>query len=145
MKLITSIMAAGMLLFSVPSQADFMFGNTSLGGQTLSVTTTTGTVNIAAFDTGFYRADGVHVTSNDNYIVCVSGSANCGGANPGSHDFFAFRLGTITGTIQSATLTVFGGNYSGPASMNLTLWDVSGDQAALLGGTGGVAAYNDLG
>jgi len=141
------LMTMAMLMASIPAHAAFLFGNSPFGTQTLSITTTTGTTVLGAFETGSYRSDGFHGPTNPNYIICLSGSSNCGGANPGAHNFLGFRLGDITGTLLSASLSVGNGasGYDGPASMNLTWWDFGGDESALFGGAGGVAAYTDLG
>jgi hypothetical protein len=57
--------------------------------------------------------------------------------------FFGFDLGGVTGTITAATIT-FG---SGAASLdpNLGLFAYTGSYSNLVNGTGGVAAFDDLG
>lgn len=127
----------------------FVFGFTPNGIQTLSVTTTTGVFEFTAFDTGWYNVAGFHNPNITNYFAGSAASdSNC---SVGCNDFFAFRLGngTITGTIQSATLSVGnpGNGYQGPpGSATMELWEVSTLVSTLIaGGNGLVAIFADLG
>jgi hypothetical protein len=135
------------LLGTSAAQAGWMFGFSPFGDQILSVTTTDGVFNIQAFDTGWYTSTGLHDPLNPNYIICEANTLGCGLLDE-FRDFFAFRLGTITGNFLSATLSVGnpGGGYNGPAGgLVVGLWDFTGDIDDLLNGTGGVGAFTDLG
>lgn len=96
------------------------------------------TVTINSFDNGWYRSNGEHGDNNSNIID-----------RPINNNFFAFDLtGVSLPSITSAVLTIFAGNGSyltGDASETMNFYDVSTDIDSLLAGTGGVAAFNDLG
>lgn len=98
------------------------------------------TITITAYDYGWYDNSGSHTPTNINTL---SGKC-CGGKL--LRDFFAFDLSGVSGTVTSATLKFYT-LYMGSNSTTETweLYDVTGDKSALVGGTGGVAAYNDLG
>jgi len=140
----TLLMTAGMLVASIPAHASYIFALSPSGTQTLSIETTTGTTTLTAFATGWYDSNGFHDPFNSNYVICRLPDVDCDGRS--FHDFFAFRLGTVTGTLLSASLSIGNGpiGYGGPASINLTWWDFGGDESALVAGTGGVAAHTDL-
>lgn len=98
-------------------------------------------VTVEATDTGWYDSTGYHETVNDNYIA-------------GNffvdywHDFFVFDLSGLSGVLTGATLEVDSGDcpYDSPdSSETWRLYDVSTPLGTLTGGTGGVAAYTDLG
>ena len=104
------------------------------------------TVNI--FDSGWYRADGFHGSTNNNYYVgqelwcCV----NNHDFPMGYRDFFAFNLPSITGTILSATLYANNSTVGAGTPRTFTLFDVSTAMSTLLaGGTGLGSIYTDLG
>lgn len=148
-KMILAVVASFAAL-SLPASATFMFGNTDpvngASGVSLNVTTTTGVFNITAFDSGWYTNGTLqHAPANQNYFVGDCVNPSCAQAN----DFFAFRLGTITGTFQSATLTAANpvNGFSGPAGgAIMSLFDFGGDINALLAGTAdGLTTFNDLG
>src|SRR5678815_3085490 len=104
------------------------------------------TVVIAHTDRGQYSDTGFHNPGNPNYVV---------GGNSFPivyHNFFVFDLSGVTQPIASATLALFvpsslsGPGYQSPdPSENYELHDVTTSIATLLAGTGGVAAYTDLG
>jgi hypothetical protein len=88
----------------------------------------------------------VHIPANPNYLA--------GSTYPGyeARDFFVFDLSGVTTPVAAATLVVFNpccGPYVGYSSPDpqetFTLFDVSTPIDSLLGGTGGVAAFDDLG
>lgn len=98
-----------------------------------------GPINSA--DSGWYTDAGLHNPNNTNYINGLC--SNCGGAI--FRDFFVFNI-PVGLTVTSATLFLDTFIYDSlSASETLTLFDVSTNLNSLLGGTGGIAAYNDLG
>ena len=99
------------------------------------------TISINSFDAGWYRSDGYHSTANTNILA---GSTSSGSYN----NFFAFDLSGIAGQVVSASLEIAGNNgwyrnFSGNATYDVR--QVTTSVSSLLGGTGGVAAYTDLG
>lgn len=65
------------------------------------------------------------------------------------NNYFVFDLSAVTGKVTSAVLTIFAnGNYSNPvaaSSISYSLFDVQTPISKLLDGTGGSAAFADLG
>ena len=103
------------------------------------------TVTIATMHRGWYRADGLNDPANLNYITGNLGS------NPPTgpyRSFFAFNLTQVTNLIVSAELQlqnpVFGYNSEDSAEI-LGIFDVTTPFSSLTNGTGGTAAFNDLG
>jgi hypothetical protein len=98
------------------------------------------TITVTAYDYGWYDSSGIHDISNTNTLSgkCCSGRL--------LRDFFIFNLSGVTGTVTGATLK-FNSLQMGINSMIETwqLYDFGGDENALVAGTGGIAAYNDLG
>jgi len=103
------------------------------------------TVVIPHTDRGQYSDTGLHNPSNPNYVVGdTSFSVN--------RNFFVFDLSGVTQPIASAKLALFvpsslaGPGYNSPdPSENYELRDITTSLATLVAGTGGVAAYSDLG
>jgi len=99
-------------------------------------------ITIDSFASGFYEHNGSNAPPNDNFIVGRLFQFE-------TNNFFAFNLAPLAGlTVTSATFTTLAGNGqygSFDASETWGLFDYSGSIASLLDGTGGVAAYNDLG
>jgi hypothetical protein len=102
------------------------------------------TTNLDATDHGWYDGAGEHFPDNVNYLV---GDTLSLGRDV--HDFFVFDLSGITRTITAAklalTLPSAAGYNSGDPSENFELHDVTTSIPMLINGTGGVAAYADLG
>ena len=105
-----------------------------------------GDVTLFAVDTGWYNASGTHTPSNINYLVGDALGTN-------HHNFSVFDLSVLTNDVLSATLRLFNGiappnsdnGYISPDDFETyALFDVTTDIGVLLGGTGGVGAYNDL-
>ena len=103
------------------------------------------TVVIPHTDRGWYDNTGFHNASNPNYVVGDNSFTV-------SRNFFVFDLASVVQPIASAKLVLFvpsslaGPGYSSPdPSENYELRDISTSLATLVGGTGGVAAYTDLG
>jgi hypothetical protein len=101
------------------------------------------TVAIVYTDRGWYSSDGFHDPSNTNYIAGDFTDPT------GSHEhrnFFVFDLSSIAKPIASATLTLLDPLYvSDDPSENYELHDVVTPIPSLIAGTGGLAAFNDLG
>jgi len=98
------------------------------------------TITINAYDYGWYDNSGSHTPTNINTL---SGKC-CGGKL--LRDFFTFDLSGVTGNVTGATLKFYN-LYMGSSSTIETweLYDFGGDKNTLVAGTGGLAAYNDLG
>jgi hypothetical protein len=106
-------------------------------------------VTLVAVDRGWYRADGLHQPTNTNF------AAGRYYADPMDltvlsdyRNFFVFDLSSVSGTVTSATLTLFlpASSYlSSDATETYQLHDVSTSIASLVAGTGGTPAFNDLG
>jgi hypothetical protein len=90
-------------------------------------------------DRGWYDLSGVHHPTNDNYIVGVD-SSNV------YHNFFVFDLSSQTTPVTEAKLRLWNEDsniVSGTATY--TLHEVTTSIATLTAGTGGTAAFTDLG
>lgn len=108
-----------------------------------------GAVTLVAVDRGWYRADGLHQPTNTNY------AAGRYYADPTDltvlsdyRNFFVFDLSSLSGTVTSATLTLFlppSGYLSSDATETYQVHDVSTSIASLVAGTGGTLAFSDLG
>ncbi|MDC0937224.1 hypothetical protein OAS39_13145 [Pirellulales bacterium] len=73
--------------------------------------------------------------SSDNYALGSTG-----------RNFFTFDLGSLAGTVASATLELRRYSYTGNATETIEFFDVSTDAATLNNNTGtSVAIYDDLG
>ncbi|MBX9581571.1 MAG: hypothetical protein K2X87_14820 [Gemmataceae bacterium] len=93
------------------------------------------------FERGWYDSTGFHDPANDNYI-----SGQLSGTE--YHDFFVFDLTGVSGPLTSASVTAFNpdfNNDSGGGPLTFTLYDYTGSITDLINGTGGVAAFADLG
>lgn len=98
------------------------------------------TITIDVTDRGWYNDDGNHNPLNLNYLV--------GESLVERRNFFAFDLSGITNTISSAQLLLFNPStgYASPdATETYTVFDVATSIATLVGGTGGIPAFTDLG
>jgi hypothetical protein len=100
-----------------------------------------GSTTIGMSDQGFYAVNGVHTPSNRNYIVgqCTS----CPNAGE-TRNWFVFDIANLRSPVTSLSLRLFSYDVT-LSSGNYYLNDVSTSIASLTGGTGGVAAFNDLG
>ena len=104
-------------------------------------------LSITTFDSGRYRNDGTSNPGSPNYIVGDHSAATF-------NKFFTFDLSGVSGKITQITLFAYnssafeifdGGYVSLDPFETWSLFDVNTPLASLLDGTGGVAAYNDLG
>lgn len=107
------------------------------------------TLNLPAIDRGWYNIGAKHTPSNTNYVV--GGSQ---GNNPNDpayveiRNFFVFDLASVTSPVVSAKLALSlpsDGYVSGDPSETYELHDVATSLVPLLNGTGGIAAFTDLG
>ena len=99
---------------------------------------TAATITITNSDSGWYDTVGFHIPGNINYFS--------GDDGPTRHlrNFFVFDLSVAAGeTITSAQLQLFTHDIIG--SGLYTNYDVTTSVATLVAGTGGLAAYDDLG
>lgn len=134
--------AAGLIATSpasgVPTGSIFF----SSGGATpVQLVLNGGTTTLNALDRGWYDDTGLHNPGNENYIVGLC--SNCGPVI--FRDFFVFNIpvGIAINSAQLSLDTVIYDSLS--PSETLTLFDVVTDINNLLGGTGGIAAFDDLG
>ena len=100
---------------------------------------------ITSADRGRYTDAGAHTPTNPNYTTGFV--SNLGELR----SFFTFDLAGVTGPITSARLLLrnvpfFGSPYNSPdPTETFSLFDVLTPTAALTSGTGGLAAFEDLG
>jgi hypothetical protein len=103
-------------------------------------------VTLDAVDSGYYRANGLHTPSLENYLT---------GTFTGTEyrSFFVFDLSSVTGTINSAALRLFNpdvspflkGYVSPDPAETLNFYDVTTPVSDITGNTAGVAGFDDLG
>jgi hypothetical protein len=107
-------------------------------------------VAIPSADAGWYDETGFHDPSNLNYVAgaCFA-IGSCSTVQPLEYrNFFVFDLTSVVTPVAAATLRLSnppGGYISPDASETYTVTDVSTSIASLVGGTGGLAAFTDLG
>lgn len=100
-----------------------------------------GATTINALDRGWYDDAGSHSPTNGNYIAGLC--SDCGGRI--FRNFFVFEVPAAI-VAASAVLSLDTATYDSlNASETYTLFDVSTAVSDLIGGTGGMAAYDDLG
>lgn len=122
------------------AQDQFVFGNSFLNqGNHLTVN---GSTNLQMFDQGWYGQGGFHNTTIQNYIVgiCTLSCSN----GPEYRNWFAFDISNLSAPVSSLSLRLFSYNVT-LTSGNYYLNDYNGSVNSLIGGTGGIAAFNDLG
>lgn len=119
--------AMGLVLLAGAAQADILLNATNRGSYT-SAGSFTGQNGDAA---GYYQ---------------VGKLFSGGGGTTFYHDYFAFDLSGVSGNITSASLILsLAGGGLGPSTATLGIFDYTGSIPVLIGKTGGVTAYNDLG
>ena len=107
-------------------------------------TASAATVTIDDISRGWFNQFGQalainHGVSNGNYVAGRLSDVEM-------RNFFLFDLSGVTGTIVGASLEISAGTYvSSDASETFSLFDVTTPLASLVDGTGGLAAFNDLG
>lgn len=101
-----------------------------------------GTTTINAANTGWYQNAGLsNQPEGTNYITGLC--STCGG--PIYRDFFVFNIPRgITVTSASLNIDTYVYDSVNPTE-TLSLFDVTTSLSSLVAGTGGLAAYNDLG
>lgn len=97
--------------------------------------------SIPTSDNGWYSSAGNHTPGNTNTLT--------GDCCPGTdyNSFYVFSLAGLS-PVTSLSITFVGGNglfVTDTGTETIDLFDYTGSVASLVGGTGGVAAYNDLG
>jgi hypothetical protein len=101
-----------------------------------------GAITISSSDSGWYNETGSHTPSNQNIYTGTDNSFEY-------RHFLQFDLSFASGlTITGATLTYRADNgelFTYDSTETLTLFNISSDISNLLGGTGGVTAFEDLG
>jgi hypothetical protein len=115
----------------------FGFSGTNAGNNILI----NGTQAVTFADEGWYFQNGTHDTNNTNYIV---GQCTSCGLSGEYRNWFAINLAGITAPVTSLALTLYSYDVT-LTSGNYYLNDFTGSVSSLIGGTGGVAAFNDLG
>jgi hypothetical protein len=97
---------------------------------------------LSAVDQGWYDDTGFHNPSNPNYLAGTDYTF----ALHEYRNFFVFDLSAFNGHVATATLRLTNPHaLSFDSSETFALFDVSTSVAALTGGTGGLAAFADLG
>lgn len=97
------------------------------------------TTTIQAQDSGWYRDNGVHPPANTNTFT---------GRNPvyESRGWFQFDVaGSAPATAISITFYAQGNLRTDTGTESIAIFDYTGSVASLVAGTGGVAAFDDLG
>lgn len=139
----TILALAASLAFSGAAQADqYIFGFSDLNrGNGLTVN---GSTTLGMADQGWYHQTGTHTPSNQNYIVGQCVSSSCGALVGDFRNWFVFDIANLRSPVTSLSLRLYTYDVT-LSSGNYYLNDVDTSLAALTGGSGGVAAYNDLG
>lgn len=92
-------------------------------------------ITLDATARGWYDSAG-NFSGSDNYIAGRVGAVEY-------RNFFRFDLSAITESVISATLRLFNPDVTGAETYEVSQY--SGSVASLIGGTGGLAAFADLG
>jgi hypothetical protein len=99
-----------------------------------------GTVTLGAVNSGFYDAKGGSTSGN------YAAGWFVGTTSIELRDYFVFDLSTISGTITAATLHITTNQYiSVDPNETFSVFDVATALGTLTAGSGGVAAFTDLG
>jgi hypothetical protein len=161
MKLLGALAAAGLAIGASPAAAgvaSYEFAYTFGFGPTQLVINGTTVLNSVA--RGWYDDTGLHVASNNNYIVgnCLPATCDGGDGVTLHNNFFVFDLSGVSGPITSASLSLanpsaadnidppFPSDGFGGAPTTYSTWDVSTAIAALeADNAGATGIYADLG
>lgn len=139
--LIAATGALAALAASAAPTGSIFFGSINPAGTNVQLVLNGGAITVNSADSGWYTDAGNHTPTNTNYIAGLC--SDCGGAL--FRNFFVFDIPAGI-AINSASLSVNTFGYdSNNASETYTLFDVVGDLDSLLAGSGGTAAYDDLG
>jgi hypothetical protein len=132
-------------LGSIVALLAFSLATSSAGEQTITLNT---------IDRGWYDRQGLHIPTNNNYLVGDNRIIVCNPTDSGCLDdyrnFFVFDLSSVTQPIGAATLRLWNpgqpwGFRSPELSETYELHDVTTPSFPLLQGTAGVNAHTDLG
>lgn len=130
---------SGSLALAVPTGSIFFSSTGPADGSNVQLILNGG-APINSADSGWYDSTGVHDPNNTNYIAGLC--SDCGG--PVFRNFFVFNIPTAAIVTATLNLNTFTYDSTNPFE-TYTLFDITTDLNTLLGGTGGIAAYNDLG
>lgn len=147
---VASIIFIGVILSS-PAYADrYVFGSSGAPGEGndspdngLNITTTVGNFFVATSSSGWWNSKGAHEQINTNYIAGVC----CGGdANASYNNFFTFDLSNVTGSVLSASLTLYSWDIVGPGPLNYSLFDITSPlpEVRATAFESNLSIYNDL-
>jgi hypothetical protein len=112
----------------------------------ISLSTSAATINVGAFDGGWYRSDGLHNPPNENYLAGEAGAIE-------HRNWFAFDLSSVTlregEFIINATLSLQNGRYGGGMSETWTVVSVETNVSDVTaahssGSVAGIGVFNDL-
>ncbi|MEO0871780.1 MAG: PEPxxWA-CTERM sorting domain-containing protein [Pseudomonadota bacterium] len=104
-----------------------------------AASTASATTTITASDSGWYRDSGAHSPSNRNVFTGGNGSDEL-------RSFFVFDLtGLSAASSLSVTFPINGRFATDTGTETVNFYDYTGSITSLVGGTGGVSAFNDLG
>ena len=126
-----------------PATEENAFADTVGSGGAAQLILQTSAQAVDALDRGWYEIGGQHLPENENYIV-----GNCPSCPISDYfrNFFVFDVGGVDALVAGATLAVERRTYYGHlAGETYDVFDITTPLGALLGGTGGLAAYADLG
>ena len=130
---------SGSLALAVPTGSIFFSSSGGAAGVNVQLILNGG-APINSADSGWYNSLGTHDPTNTNYIAGLC--SDCGG--PTYRNFFTFNIPTAVITTATLSLNTFIYDSTNPFE-TYTLFDITTNLNTLLGGTGGVGAYNDLG
>jgi len=112
----------------------------------ISLSASAATINVGATDGGWYRSDGLHRSSIDNYLAGEAGEFE-------HRNWFSFDLSSVTlqagEFITGATLSLQNGIYRGDASEQSTVMSVETNVPDVMAGhsagsAAGISIFNDL-
>jgi hypothetical protein len=112
----------------------------------ISLSASAATIEVGAVDGGWYRSDGLHNSSNDNYQAGDSGATEL-------RNWFTFDLSGVTlqagEFVSSATLSLQNGGYGGNERETWTVVNVETDASDVMAdhnpqSTDGTDIFNDL-
>jgi hypothetical protein len=136
--LTTAVIAAALSLPTLAAD-QYIFGYSDFNASNKLVVN--GSTDAGLLDSGWYSDNGNHNPSNRNYIVGICTTCTDSGEY---RNWFVFDISNLSGTVTSASFTLYSYSVTLTAG-NYYLNDVSTSISSLTGGTGGLAAFNDLG
>lgn len=140
MKRFIAVLAIAAAFVTNSSAQDFtLFSDSTTNSLTKLVVN--GTIQLSPVDHGWYGVDGFHDPSNDSFSVglcvpCVHG--------PELRNWFAFDVSGLSTPVTSVALTLFTWAVKLPG-VTYYVYDFGGSVPSLLTGSGGLAAFADLG